>query len=118
MFYSNKQAWGTHIGTVNGSTPLIERLVDSNRLDFHKQDALYVGFYGGRIQVPERFRASHAFGQIRYLLRGLERVADLPFIALFEDSTRSSRDFSERTLTALRHAFSELHPPVRRKKNA
>ena len=102
MFYShrNKQAWGTHQGTVNGTAPTVERLVESNRLDFHKQDAIYVGFYGGRIQLPERFGAGHAFRQITYLLRGLERVAALAFIELFAGSTRSSRRFSERTLAA------------------
>jgi AbiV family abortive infection protein len=118
MFYShhNKQAWGSHKGTLNGTTPLVERLVDSNRLDFHKQDALYVGFFRGRIQRPDRFRASHAFRQITYLFRGLERVADLPFTALLKNSTRASRRFSERTLTPLRHALSQLRPPARRKK--
>jgi AbiV family abortive infection protein len=118
MFFShrNKQAWGTHQGTVNGSTPIVERLVESNRLDFHKQDALYVGFYGGRIQLPNRFGATHAFRQITYLFHGLERVGDLAFIGLFRDSTRASRRLSEQTLAALRHQYSQLERPMRRKK--
>ena len=58
MFYShrNKQAWGTHQGAAKGSKPQVERLIDSDALDRHKQDAIYVGFRAGRIQYRTAFR--------------------------------------------------------------
>jgi AbiV family abortive infection protein len=118
MFYShrNKQAWGMHQGAKKGSKPQVERLIYSDTLDHHKQDAIYVGFRDGRIQLPDRFRATHAYRQLTYLLRGLERIADLPFLELFEESNRVSRGYSEPTLAALRKEFSQLRAPSRRRK--
>jgi AbiV family abortive infection protein len=116
MFYShrNKQDWGAYLGKIKGRKPRVEHLIDSGALDRHKQGAIYVGFTSGRTLLPERFGASHAYRQLKYLFGAIERVADLPFCAVFENSTRSTRHYAENTVNDLRREFSELQHPRRR----
>ncbi len=80
----------------------------SNR---HKQDALYVGFTAGRMRPPSRFRASHAYRQLGYVLGAFECLADLPFYGVFEDSTRATKGEAKQVCDRLRKAFDALPSP-------
>ena len=114
MFYShrNKQEWGIYRGRAKGHQPVVERLVgDHSKLDQHKQDSLYVGFKMGGIRVPWRFRATHAYRQLRYVLGAFENIADLPFCGIFEDSTHKTKREAKRICRALHKAFEALRSP-------
>lgn len=117
MFYShrNKQDWGAYVGKIKGRTPRVEHLIESGALDRHKQDAIYVGFSSGRALLPERFGASQAYRQIKYLLGAIERIADLPFCAVFEESTPFTRRYAKNTLNVLRRKFTQLKSPRTRR---
>jgi AbiV family abortive infection protein len=117
MFYShpNKQAWGINT-PLKGRVPTVERLVDDrNTLERHKQDSLYVGFRDGRIRLPMRFGATHAYRQVRYVLGAFERVGDLPFYGVFEQSTARTRREAKQILDTLREAVDALPSPRSRK---
>ena len=117
MFYChpNKQAWGIY-GPRRKRVPAVERLIDDrNTLDRHKQDSLYVGFTQGRIRSPARFGATHAYRQLRYVLGAFEKLDDLPFYGVFDQSTRSTRQEAKRVCDGLREAFEALPSPRHRR---
>ena len=116
MFYChpNKQAWGVN-SPLRKRVPVVERLIDDrNTLDRHKQDSLYVGFSQGRIRSPARFGATQAHRQLRYVLGAFERLGDLPFDGVFEESTRSTKKEAKRVCDELRVAFEGLRSPRHR----
>jgi AbiV family abortive infection protein len=87
-FYShiNKQGWGLGLYYRKKDTKKsrVEMLIHSDKLEIHKQDAFYVGFNNGRIASPQRFRATHAYRQLKYTLGAFYGTGDLPFYGVWE----------------------------------
>lgn len=117
-FYShtNKQGWGLMGVKEAAPTPQVEMLIKNDKLEIHKQNTFYVGFQDGRIASPERFRATHAYRQLKYALGVFEQMADLPFYGVWEKSTSVTRRRAKNVLTTLRVEFSKLIPPTRKVK--
>jgi AbiV family abortive infection protein len=113
MFYShtNKQAWGAYKPMKGGKFARVEEHLYSGKLEQNKQDALYVGFRKKRVIVPEKFVASYPYNHLKYTLGLFEEIADLPFVWVFEKSTKRTRNRAEKTISHLRTLFSGLVSP-------
>jgi len=107
MFYShrNKQAWGSNRGRE-------EQRIYAGALERDKQNAIYVGFVGGRIRQPTRYIASHAYKQLCYTLRAFEEIADIPFYGVHQQSTHATRRHSQAVVNRLRKALARCPPPT------
>lgn len=117
MFYShrNKQAWSIFGTYKSKGAPLVERLVsEQGTLDRHKQHALYVDFENGRIKEPLRFRATHAYRQLRYVLAAFEHIEELPFYRVFEEPTPSIKRHVKYVVRTMRNHFGALRRPKRK----
>ena len=118
MFYShrNKQSWGVYREQKDGRWLRPEQRIYDGKLESDKQNAFYVGFVGGRIHHPTKFRARRAHKQLRYTLGAFEDIADMPFYDVTEQSTRTTRRHAQKIIDTLRDAFARCTPPSKRAK--
>jgi hypothetical protein len=101
MFYShrNKQSWGVYREQKDGRWLRPERRIYDGKLESDKQNAFYVGFVGGRIHHPTKFRARRAHKQLRYTLGAFEDIACRSMMSL--SSLRGPRGATPRRLSTL-----------------
>ena len=104
-----KQRWALSM-TGHGFSDLYH----DGRLDHLKQAAFYVGFRNGRIRAPERLSAAAAHNQIKRVVTLFQQTDDLPFLDLFEESSRETKALAEEYVSSALHAFRSLTKPPRK----
>ncbi len=111
LSHNNKQAWAAiHFGSDDLNSKRHNDISEGD-LDRAKQDALYVGYFKGKIRSPKEITRRKAYLELSYVVDLFREVRDMGFNGFDGDSNSSSRAKANRRLKKVEAALRSLRVP-------